>query len=125
MRLRAVPLVFFLGTAAVLSSACGRVEPVRADATFPPAAVPPTAGKREIRATGTIQAVRAFTVQVPQIAGQTVQSGPNTRPAHAREACTERDKGQARGTSLRSSTVRLNSTRRSKPKRSTKTFRIR
>jgi multidrug resistance efflux pump len=77
MRLRAVPFVFFLCTAAVLSSACGRVEPVRADATFPSAAVPPTAGKREIRATGTIHAVRAFTVQVPQIAGQTVQSGPN------------------------------------------------
>jgi multidrug resistance efflux pump len=62
----------------VLATSCGRIERVQARAEAPtnasvaPPAGPP--GKREIRATGTIQAVRAFTVQVPQISGQTNQN---------------------------------------------------
>lgn len=57
---------------AVSAAGCGRVEPVRADAKLPNSApaepAPAPAGKRQVRATGTIQAVRAYTVQVPQIA---------------------------------------------------------
>src|SRR4051812_8020515 len=47
-------------------SGCGSVESVRANVSTPAAATP---GKREIRATGTIQALRALTVQVPQVSG--------------------------------------------------------
>src|SRR4051794_16465513 len=50
----------------LLLSGCGPIESVRADVSTPSAAI---SGKREIRATGTIQAVRALTVQVPQVSG--------------------------------------------------------
>ncbi|MBC8166159.1 MAG: efflux RND transporter periplasmic adaptor subunit [Bryobacteraceae bacterium] len=59
-----------VATVACSISGCAHVEPVRANARLPESQpVPRQAGKREIRATGTIKAVRAFTVQVPQIAG--------------------------------------------------------
>lgn len=68
-------------TLMLLCCGCGRVQPVQANAK-PGAAVPgepPPAGasngKRQIRATGTIQAVRAYTVQIPQITGP-ANNGP-------------------------------------------------
>ncbi len=69
----------FAVTAVLLCSGCARVQPVQANvnpsaggAEAPPGAA---AGKRHIRATGTIQAVRAYTVQVPQITGSSM-GGP-------------------------------------------------
>lgn len=59
---------------------CGSRAPVSASADnrAKPADSPPVpTGPLEIRATGTIQAIRAITVQVPRIEGQVVQTGPN------------------------------------------------
>lgn len=53
----------------LVSLGCGSAEALRADVPPPAAPSPTGAGKREIRATGTIQAVRALTVQVPQVSG--------------------------------------------------------
>ncbi|MGI8990503.1 MAG: HlyD family secretion protein [Bryobacteraceae bacterium] len=54
-----------------LCSSCGQVEAVRAEPAQPRA----ESAKRQIRATGTVQAVRAFTVQVPQIVVQAAPTG--------------------------------------------------
>ncbi|MDZ4800005.1 MAG: efflux RND transporter periplasmic adaptor subunit [Bryobacteraceae bacterium] len=54
---------------------------VQANAKVDPPSVPQSAGregppaKRQVRSTGTIQAVRAFTVQVPQITGPSTPGG--------------------------------------------------
>ena len=56
---------------ACLSAGCNAVEPVRASIGPTPseAAQPPAPSGREIRATGIVQAVRASSVQAPQITG--------------------------------------------------------
>lgn len=63
----------------VLCAGCTHVKPVHAEASVEPAApIAVPSGSPDIRATGTIQAVRAFTVQVPQISGLVGQN--NLRP---------------------------------------------
>lgn len=63
-------------------SGCGRGEPVRVSAAGPPPAEAARAntGPRMIRATGTIEAVRAFMVQAPRIEVAGSQ-GPQSQPA--------------------------------------------
>lgn len=68
----------------LLGVGCQRVAPVEAakavenkTSSTVPAAAPLTLKRGQVRATGTIQAVRAYTVQVPQIAG--LPSGPQGR----------------------------------------------
>src|SRR5688500_7217580 len=73
------PLVRRLMTVALcgaLCVGCTRVKPVHAEASVQPTMSPEVrvSSSRDIRATGTIQAVRAFTVQVPQISGIVTQS---------------------------------------------------
>lgn len=54
---------------AVLAAGCGTRSVAEANSA-PPVSPPVTAGQRQIRATGLVQAVRASTIQVPQILGQ-------------------------------------------------------
>jgi len=61
-----VPITLFCGLIVFLTG-CGR--PTSA-ATVPPTAAPAAQPTRELRATGTIQAVHYFVVQTPYIAGQ-------------------------------------------------------
>jgi HlyD family secretion protein len=78
-------------------SACKRPvvqasEPVRTTAT-------PVSGPRQVRATGTIQAVRAFTVQVPQITGQNgrltlIKIAPNGTSVKQGDVLAEFDRTQ-------------------------------
>ncbi|HYI93350.1 MAG TPA: hypothetical protein VEX68_07385 [Bryobacteraceae bacterium] len=79
LRQRIVPDLILLGCLA-LCAGCTHVKPVHAEASVEPAAAPVaiSALSPDIRATGTIQAVRAFTVQVPQISGFVGQN--NFRP---------------------------------------------
>ncbi len=60
---------------AVMLAGCGTRAPMTASAAAGPAhsakAAPAARNEAEVHATGTIQAVRAFTVQVPRIEGQT------------------------------------------------------
>jgi multidrug efflux pump subunit AcrA (membrane-fusion protein) len=75
---------FAAGCAAVLLAlgGCGRNAPVRVSAAGPPPAeaARSNTGPRTIRATGTIEAVRAFTVQAPRIEVAGSQ-GPQSQPA--------------------------------------------
>lgn len=66
-------------TVLLMLAGCGRTDPVRVRAAGPPPAEPARtkAGPRTIRATGTIEAVRAYTVQAPRIEGQA--QGPQSR----------------------------------------------
>ncbi len=70
-----------LAVALACGLGCQRVKPVQAGAASPAKAVEnkalPASKGGHIRATGTIQAVKAYTVQVPQIAG--VPLGPQSR----------------------------------------------
>jgi HlyD family secretion protein len=70
---------FTLALAVSITTSCTTSPPVQAKTDPPPTAAQAirTPGKRQIRATGTIEAVRANTIQVPQIAGQI--AGQNTR----------------------------------------------
>ena len=71
---------FAVVTILLAGQGCSPVQPVRANVSRPVENArdgPPKSGHREIRATGTIQAVRAFTVQVPQISIQTAQNNNN------------------------------------------------
>src|SRR5258708_38168595 len=54
--------------AAIALGGCSREQAVTHAAILAPP--PETAGPRQIRSTGTVQAEKAFTVQVPQISGQ-------------------------------------------------------
>ncbi len=82
----------------VCFSGCGPRSVIEARAT-PAAEQPETSGAREVRATGTIQAVRAHTIQVPQIAGQSgrmtlVKLIPNGTPVKAGDVLAEFDRTQ-------------------------------
>jgi multidrug efflux pump subunit AcrA (membrane-fusion protein) len=55
--------------AVLAACACEWRQPTRVEAKTEPVASPAPAAA-EVRATGTIQAVQAFTVQVPQLSGQ-------------------------------------------------------
>lgn len=57
-----------------LCGGCTRVKPVHADTTEPVSPARVRIPSRDIRATGTVQAVRALTVQVPTIAGMANQN---------------------------------------------------
>jgi multidrug resistance efflux pump len=66
---RVVPVVF--GLSLIGSYGCRRAV---VEASMPrPAEQPARAAERQIRATGSIQAVRAVTVQVPQLTGQNIR----------------------------------------------------
>ena len=78
-RHRIIANLILLGCLA-LCAGCTQVKPVHAEASVEPAAFQSQSPQDlpDIRATGTIQAVRAFTVQVPQISGLVGQN--NFRP---------------------------------------------
>ncbi|HUS08742.1 MAG TPA: HlyD family efflux transporter periplasmic adaptor subunit [Bryobacteraceae bacterium] len=71
-------LVFALALDVVMATGCGSSAAI-AKVEVEPAAkqAPSTRGTRQVRATGTIEAVYASTIQVPQIAG--LQPGQNAR----------------------------------------------
>src|SRR5260370_13849452 len=67
---------FLLASVAILLIGCGKsvVQQTRA-ATFTPSSQPSspsqqTSARRQVRATGTVQAIRSVSVQTPQIAGR-------------------------------------------------------
>jgi HlyD family secretion protein len=63
----------FIVIAATLLCGCGHTVVPRTQAagfTVEPKATPETLVRRQVRATGTVQAIHSFTVQTPQIAGQ-------------------------------------------------------
>lgn len=97
----ALPLwALVLAAGALVFSACGSRPALEARESAPPAeAVAASDAPRQIRATGTIQAVRAYTVQVPQLAGQNnritlVRLAPNGTQVKAGDLLAEFDRTQ-------------------------------